>query len=155
MQREDRLKGLSGAIVQVRGVIRDREQRGNIKSEGAKRQLASGCTLATNLERISRMKGSHILQVLERFLEGVVVARQSYDLRAGVGDSLVDPRVDRYARRLRRDRIGIAGEGWIVDIKNLALGPLRSAVARRAIALEDRCPRRDLRERRGVCWLRL
>ncbi len=54
------------------------------------------------------------------------------------------------AGRRGRDCIEIAGKGRIVDIRNLALGPLRSDVARRTITLKERLPHP---ERRQVCWL--
>src|SRR5271166_4619397 len=148
MQREDGREGLRGAVVQVRRVIRDREQRGDIKPEAAQGSLARRGALSPDLERIEGVKRTYIFQVLELFLERVLGACQGDDLRPGGRN----PGVDWRTRYQRSNRIGIAGKGRIVEIENLALGPLRSPVARRTIGLKDGLP---LRECRGVCWLGL
>src|SRR5437867_5473089 len=128
MQWEDILQGLCLAAMQVRSVIIDTEQRRHVEPILTKR--GAGCGVVSDLQRIGDVKGPHILEIFNS--EGIASERKELvGWRCG----------DRRRRRESRDagvqgRTVLGSGGGIIAVEDLALRPLGSPVAGRAICLK-------------------
>src|SRR4029453_4611436 len=125
---------LCRTVVEKRRVVAHAKEGGDVEAETAKGGRPDRCPQSTDLEVVIGIKCPDGLKKIERerpggtrWIDGV-----GHNLRASKGHA-------RIARRATGRRVG--KKGRVIGVDDLALRPLRAAMARLAVRIEDCLPR--------------